>query len=61
LGEFFSQFGELRERVRIPIDRYSGKLRGIAFASFKKGEDAKKAIENSGIDFKHNMLKICLA
>jgi len=43
------------------MDRNTGKLRGIAFVTFKKSEDANKAIESSGIDFKHNMLKISLA
>jgi len=61
LQDFFGQFGEIRGRIRLPIDRNTGKLRRIAFITFKDSAGAEKAIASNGIDFKMKILRIKLA
>jgi len=44
LTEIFSQYGELVE-VKLVINKFDGRSRGIAFVEFATEEDAVKAIE----------------
>ena len=44
LKELFSSFGEIEEALVI-ANKYTGRSRGFGFITFKKDEDADKAIE----------------
>ncbi len=48
LQDFFSKYGEVTE-VIIPIDRYSGKLRGFAFVEFDKYETVQNVLNDTSI------------
>ena len=44
LREVFEEFGEIIE-AKVVTDRYTKRCRGFGFITFKKDEDAMKAIE----------------
>lgn len=60
LAEHFSKFGEIA-LVNIPTDRYSGRARGFGFVSFKIADDAIKAIELDGSNFKGRQIQVNFA
>lgn len=47
LKELFASYGEITEAIVI-MDRMSGKSKGFGFVTFKKEEDAQKALEMDG-------------
>lgn len=52
--QLFSLFGSIA-RVKVPIDRYTGKSRGFAFVSFRVKEAAERAIDKMN-GYAHNSM-----
>jgi len=58
LREVFEEFGEIAE-AKVITDRYTGRCRGFGFITFKKDEDADKAIdEGNGAELDGKTIKV---
>lgn len=60
LANHFSRYGTI-ETVNIPVDRYTGRTRGFGFITFKSVQDAIKAMELDGSEFKGRQIQVNFA
>lgn len=60
LETHFGKFGDI-EMVNIPVDRYTGRARGFGFITYKKVDDAIKAMDLDGTDFKGRQIQVNFA
>lgn len=60
LAAHFSKYGQI-ETVNIPVDRYTGRARGFGFITFKTVEDAIKAMDLDGSEFKGRQIQVNFA
>ena len=60
LATHFAKFGQI-ETVNIPVDRYTGRARGFGFITFKSVEDAIKAMDLDGSEFKGRQIQVNFA
>lgn len=60
LQQHFSRFGHI-ETVNIPVDRYTGRARGFGFITFKTVDDAIKAMDLDGSEFKGRQIQVNFA
>ncbi|MDB6095755.1 MAG: splicing factor, CC1-like family [Francisellaceae bacterium] len=60
LADLFSKFGQI-DLVNIPINRYTGRARGFGFVTFVSPEDAEKAMNLNGTEFKGRQIQVNFA
>lgn len=60
LAAHFSRYGQI-ETVNIPVDRYTGRARGFGFITFRTVDDAVKAMELDGSEFKGRQIQVNFA
>lgn len=56
----FSVYGNITE-VKIPTDRYTGRVRGFAFVTFESAQDAEKALALDGKDLNGRPIRVNVA
>jgi len=56
----FSPYGSIIE-VKIPTDRYTGRVRGFAFVTFESAQDAEKALALDGKDLNGRPIRVNVA
>lgn len=60
LESAFSVYGNITE-VKIPTDRYTGRVRGFAFVTFESAQDAEKALALDGKDLNGRPIRVNVA
>lgn len=60
LAAHFAKYGQI-DMVNIPTDRYTGRARGFGFVTFKKANDALKAMVLDGSEFKGRQIQVNFA
>ncbi len=60
LAAHFAKYGQI-ELVNIPLDRYTGRARGFGFVTFKRADDAVKAMGLDGSEFKGRQIQVNFA
>lgn len=56
----FSAYGSIVE-VKIPTDRYTGRVRGFAFVTFENAQDAEKALALDGKELNGRPIRVNVA
>lgn len=60
LENAFSVYGSITE-VKIPTDRYTGRVRGFAFVTFENHQDAEKALALDGKELNGRPIRVNVA
>jgi len=60
LASYFSTYGQV-EYVNIPVNRYTGKARGFGFVTFTSEQEALRAMELNGSEFKGRQIQVNFA
>lgn len=60
LENAFSVYGSIVE-VKIPTDRYTGRVRGFAFVTFENNQDAEKALALDGKELNGRPIRVNVA
>jgi len=60
LESAFSVYGPIIE-VKIPTDRYTGRVRGFAFVTFENSQSAEKALALDGKDLNGRAIRVNVA
>lgn len=60
LENAFSAYGSIVE-VKIPTDRYTGRVRGFAFVTFENEQDAQKALALDGKELNGRPIRVNIA
>lgn len=60
LANHFARYGRV-EFVNIPVNRYTGRARGFGFVSFATREEAERAMNLNGSDFRGRQIQVNFA
>jgi heterogeneous nuclear ribonucleoprotein A1/A3 len=60
LQEAFEKFGEISE-IKVPTDRDSGRVRGFAFITFEKQQDAESALSMDSKELNGRAIRVSIA
>lgn len=60
LQDAFNEFGKIIE-IKVPTDRYSGRMRGFAFITFETQQAVKNALAANGKEINGRAIRISMA
>jgi heterogeneous nuclear ribonucleoprotein A1/A3 len=60
LQTLFGKFGEISE-IKIPTDRDSGRVRGFAFITFEKQQDAENSLAMNSKELNGRAIRVSIA
>lgn len=60
LADHFIRYGQV-EFVNIPVNRYTGRARGFGFVTFSSKEDAERAMDLNGSEFRGRQIQVNFA